>query len=155
MFSSHCSHCSLLPPGYPHLLFNVYFYMNNICKLPSFTCGLQYFLVQQMHKSCTQCKKYILYLETDVVIFSRLGFNTQTQTKHLPQLPEELVTTGVYHWTSVKNKIMSHFAHRKECCCNVKENVVTQRMNNRDVAMGLMFFSQTAVGIVGNFSLLY
>lgn len=50
---------------------------------------------------------------------------------------------------------MSHFAQRNDCCYNLKESVLNDRTSSRDVAIGMMFLSQTTVGILGNFSLLY
>ena len=51
--------------------------------------------------------------------------------------------------------LISQFAQRKDCCYNVKDNVLNDRMVTTNVAIGLMLFSQVAVGILGNLSLLY
>ncbi|XP_021786147.1 LOW QUALITY PROTEIN: vomeronasal type-1 receptor 4-like [Papio anubis] len=50
---------------------------------------------------------------------------------------------------------MSHFAQRNDCCYNLKESVLNDRTSSRDMTIGMMFLSQTTVGILGNFSLLY
>ncbi|KAM4801484.1 vomeronasal type-1 receptor 4-like [Urocitellus parryii] len=43
----------------------------------------------------------------------------------------------------------------RNCCYHSKENMMNERIDSSDMVMGLMFLSETAVGIVGNFSLLY
>nr|XP_027777436.1 vomeronasal type-1 receptor 4-like [Marmota flaviventris] len=50
---------------------------------------------------------------------------------------------------------MSHFAQRNDCCHNVKDDVLNDNMTFQNVAVGLMFLSLLAVGILGNFSLFY
>ncbi|XP_014649802.1 PREDICTED: vomeronasal type-1 receptor 4-like [Ceratotherium simum simum] len=50
---------------------------------------------------------------------------------------------------------MRLFVHRNDCCHNIKENVLNERIVSRDLAIGMIFLSQTIVGILSNFSLLY
>ncbi|XP_058386996.1 vomeronasal type-1 receptor 4-like [Diceros bicornis minor] len=44
---------------------------------------------------------------------------------------------------------------RNDCCYNLGENVLNGRIASRDMTIAIIFLSQTTVGILGNFSLLY
>ncbi|XP_058386735.1 vomeronasal type-1 receptor 4-like [Diceros bicornis minor] len=46
-------------------------------------------------------------------------------------------------------------AQRNDCCHNIKENVLNDRIAYRDMTIAIIFLAQTIVGILGNFSLLY
>nr|APX52487.1 vomeronasal 1 receptor VN1R-Mmur065 [Microcebus ravelobensis]APX52488.1 vomeronasal 1 receptor VN1R-Mmur065 [Microcebus ravelobensis]APX52489.1 vomeronasal 1 receptor VN1R-Mmur065 [Microcebus ravelobensis]APX52490.1 vomeronasal 1 receptor VN1R-Mmur065 [Microcebus ravelobensis]APX52491.1 vomeronasal 1 receptor VN1R-Mmur065 [Microcebus ravelobensis] len=50
---------------------------------------------------------------------------------------------------------MKLFAHRNHCCHNVKENVLKDTVAFGNMAIGIIFFTQTAIGVLGNYSLLY
>nr|XP_036881750.1 vomeronasal type-1 receptor 4-like [Manis javanica] len=50
---------------------------------------------------------------------------------------------------------MSLFAQKNICYHNLEENMWNDRIASRDLAIGIIFISQTIVGILGNFSLLY
>nr|XP_035139653.2 vomeronasal type-1 receptor 4 [Callithrix jacchus] len=65
-------------------------------------------------------------------------------------IPQEHTTV-----TLVKSSLR-YFTHRNDCCRNLKRNVLNDtRASSKDLAIGVIFLSQTTVGILGNFSLLY
>nr|XP_020040259.1 vomeronasal type-1 receptor 4-like [Castor canadensis] len=50
---------------------------------------------------------------------------------------------------------MSPCAWRNDCNHNLSENVVNDKLDSGDLTIGMIFLSQTVIGILGNFSLLY
>ncbi|XP_042776631.1 vomeronasal type-1 receptor 4-like [Panthera leo] len=63
--------------------------------------------------------------------------------------------TGPRKLLLVSDSSMSLFAQKNDCYYYLEENVLNDRMAPRDLAIAVIFLSQTIVGILGNFSLLH